>query len=143
MIGDAPPMVGMITPTAGQAFAGGSVVPITWAASDDEGLRSFDIHASYDGGRTWHTIAQNLPGSATSFNWQLPPSTGIADLRIRVMARDLRFQNSSSGGDRALSITPGTGPAPCYANCDGSTAAPVLNVLDFSCFLNRFASGCT
>ena len=30
-----------------------------------------------------------------------------------------------------------------YANCDGSTTAPVLNVLDFSCFLNRFAAGCT
>jgi hypothetical protein len=29
-----------------------------------------------------------------------------------------------------------------YANCDGSTAAPVLNVLDFNCFLNRFAAGC-
>jgi hypothetical protein len=29
----------------------------------------------------------------------------------------------------------------CYANCDGSTAAPVLNVLDFNCFLNRFAAG--
>ncbi|MFN0134163.1 MAG: S8 family serine peptidase [Phycisphaerales bacterium] len=28
----------------------------------------------------------------------------------------------------------------CYANCDGSTAAPVLNVNDFTCFLNRFAS---
>ncbi len=30
-----------------------------------------------------------------------------------------------------------------YANCDGSTTPPVLNVLDFSCFLNRFAAGCT
>jgi hypothetical protein len=29
-----------------------------------------------------------------------------------------------------------------YANCDGSTAAPVLNVLDFNCFLNRFSAGC-
>jgi hypothetical protein len=29
----------------------------------------------------------------------------------------------------------------CYANCDGSTTAPVLNVLDFGCFLNRFAAG--
>jgi len=29
-----------------------------------------------------------------------------------------------------------------YANCDGSTSAPVLNVLDFTCFLQRFASGC-
>jgi hypothetical protein len=29
-----------------------------------------------------------------------------------------------------------------YANCDGSTVAPVLNVLDFNCFLTRFAAGC-
>jgi type 1 glutamine amidotransferase len=29
-----------------------------------------------------------------------------------------------------------------YANCDGSTAAPLLNVLDFNCFLNRFGAGC-
>ncbi len=29
----------------------------------------------------------------------------------------------------------------CYANCDTSTTSPVLNVLDFSCFLNRFAAG--
>lgn len=29
-----------------------------------------------------------------------------------------------------------------YANCDGSTAAPLLNVADFTCFLQRFAAGC-
>jgi hypothetical protein len=29
-----------------------------------------------------------------------------------------------------------------YANCDGSTAAPVLNVADFTCFLSRYAAGC-
>jgi hypothetical protein len=28
------------------------------------------------------------------------------------------------------------------ANCDGSTAAPVLNVNDFICFNNKFAAGC-
>ena len=32
-------------------------------------------------------------------------------------------------------------PAACYANCDGSVAAPILNVNDFTCFLNRFAAG--
>jgi hypothetical protein len=30
---------------------------------------------------------------------------------------------------------------PCYANCDGSAAAPLLNFADFSCFLQRFAAG--
>ena len=29
-----------------------------------------------------------------------------------------------------------------YANCDGSTAAPVLNVNDFICFQQKFAAGC-
>ncbi|MBL9030119.1 MAG: immunoglobulin domain-containing protein [Phycisphaerae bacterium] len=29
----------------------------------------------------------------------------------------------------------------CYANCDGSTAPPVLNVNDFTCFLNKYAAG--
>ena len=30
----------------------------------------------------------------------------------------------------------------CYPNCDNSTAVPVLNVADFTCFLQAFASGC-
>jgi hypothetical protein len=29
-----------------------------------------------------------------------------------------------------------------YANCDNSTLPPVLNVADFTCFLQRFAAGC-
>jgi uncharacterized membrane protein len=29
----------------------------------------------------------------------------------------------------------------CYANCDQSTGTPVLNVGDFTCFMNRYAAG--
>jgi hypothetical protein len=29
---------------------------------------------------------------------------------------------------------------PCYANCDGSTTPPILNVEDFTCFINEFAA---
>lgn len=29
----------------------------------------------------------------------------------------------------------------CYANCDGSTTAPILNVNDFICFQTQFAGG--
>lgn len=28
----------------------------------------------------------------------------------------------------------------CYANCDNSTAPPVLNALDFACFLTKYAA---
>jgi len=34
-------------------------------------------------------------------------------------------------------------PAPCYANCDESTAPPILNVSDFICFQSAFAAGST
>ena len=34
-----------------------------------------------------------------------------------------------------------TPPATCYANCDASTNAPILNVNDFICFNNLFAAG--
>jgi hypothetical protein len=34
-----------------------------------------------------------------------------------------------------------TGTVPCYANCDGSTTPPILNVEDFTCFINQFAAG--
>jgi Concanavalin A-like lectin/glucanases superfamily len=33
--------------------------------------------------------------------------------------------------------------AACYANCDGSTTPPILNVADFTCFLQKFAAGDT
>jgi hypothetical protein len=47
--------------------------------------------------------------------------------------------NSGQSGDFVLTVA---GPAAaCYANCDGSSIPPVLNVLDFNCFLNRFATG--
>jgi hypothetical protein len=29
-----------------------------------------------------------------------------------------------------------------YANCDGSTTPPILNVDDFTCFINAYAQGC-
>jgi hypothetical protein len=31
-------------------------------------------------------------------------------------------------------------PATCYPNCDHSTAVPFLNVLDFACYLQKFAA---
>jgi hypothetical protein len=65
-----------------------------------------------------HTVA---PGS---------PAIG-QPLKIRLGgANQTNFDNVrlSRGGD-------------CYANCDGSTASPILNVNDFVCFQQRFAAG--
>jgi hypothetical protein len=39
----------------------------------------------------------------------------------------------------AAAWAPGAGG--CYANCDGSTEVPFLNVNDFNCFVNKYAAG--
>ena len=104
-LNDAPPTVSLTFPQAGNSFAPGGVIPITWTASDDEGLRGFDILASYNAARTWQPVAQNLPGTARSFDWQTAPGTGFSDVRLMVIAKDWRFQTSSDGSARTFVIS--------------------------------------
>lgn len=54
-----------------------------------------------------------------------------------VPAADVRYAFSISGLENPLQTSP-----TCYANCDNSTNAPILNALDFSCFLLRYRAGC-
>lgn len=44
------------------------------------------------------------------------------------------------GGQQTAFVVTGFPPASgaCYANCDASTTAPILSVVDFACFLKRF-----
>jgi hypothetical protein len=111
-LGFDPPVVDLESPVGGESFPGGSIVPISWTATASEGLRSFDIQGSYDSGRTWHLIVRDLPSAAVSYDWQLPPSSGIADVRVRVVARDVRFQNSSSTSGPFNIIPSGPTPTP-------------------------------
>jgi len=94
-IGDQAPQVQFVGPSA-TLFPEGSVVRLAWAASDDEALRSFDVQASYDGGRGWNQLVGGLPGDTTEWNWQLPASTQDGPILVRVVATDLRFQTSSA-----------------------------------------------
>jgi hypothetical protein len=56
-------------------------------------------------------------------------------IRVRVLGNEGDGWNHTD--DWQVVVTP---PA-CYANCDASTASPVLNVGDFTCFLQKYASG--
>jgi hypothetical protein len=42
-----------------------------------------------------------------------------------------------------IQVDPACAGPICYANCDGSTMEPVLNVDDFTCFINEFAAAGT
>ena len=105
-LNDAPPSVTLSSPQPGQAIPANTNVPITWTASDDEGLRSFDIIASYDSGRTWQPIVRDLPGTARNYNWQTAPGTGYATgVRVKVIAKDWRFQSASDGNDHVTAVS--------------------------------------
>jgi hypothetical protein len=115
---DAPPQIQMTAPNAGQSFPAGGVVPISWIASDDEAIRSFTILYSTDSGRTWLTMVENLPATARNFDWRLPFGSGFDDVRVRVVAFDRRFQNSSDGAARSFRITPNQTPSARRAEFD-------------------------
>ncbi len=141
LLGDAPPTVALTSTHAGASYPGGSTVNINWSASDDEALRSFDIRASFDGGSRWFIVARDLPASARGYTWQLPASTGIPSVNLRVVAKDLRFQNTSAETG-AFTITPGSWPLPCPADIGSAGAVPgsdgLLNNNDFIVFIDYF-----
>jgi hypothetical protein len=59
---------------------------------------------------------------------------------VLVGSKAMHANTFGNGGNTYLFDT-GVGGAACYGNCDESTTEPVLNVLDFNCFLNRFSAG--
>ena len=48
--------------------------------------------------------------------------------------------NTAGGGGTGLAVF-AAAPCACYANCDASTTAPILNINDFICFQAKFAAG--
>ncbi|MGE3181140.1 MAG: hypothetical protein AB7N71_05870 [Phycisphaerae bacterium] len=129
--GDFPPVVEMLSPADGEFFAFGGTVPIVWTATDDEAVRSFAIHASYDDGRTWHVIADDLEADQPSFDWRLPAvGPEMTGVRLRVVVRDLRFQESSDGMDRTITLVAGSSMLTGDANCDG-----IVSVGDVGAFV--------
>jgi probable HAF family extracellular repeat protein len=75
-------------------------------------------------------------GSAIA-GWEFTSATGLSADGRTIVGNGLNPQ----GAGEAFIARLGNAPAPCYANCDSSVTPPVLNVGDFTCFLQRFAAG--
>jgi agmatine deiminase len=120
-------------PRGGETLQPGNIFQIFWISDDDQGVTAVDLLLSTDGGQTFPTtIASNLPRLG-SFNWVVP-AMDTSRARVRVVARDAGARTGFDQSSRNFTIG-----EPCYANCDESTAAPVLNIDDFLCFINEFA----
>jgi hypothetical protein len=102
------------------------------------------------------TGSLSVPASVWVAVWFVQTSGGIPGVRMNTQAPTVGTV-SVTRAFREGGVGPwGTDPVgdwmtmqliaaapPCYANCDGSTIAPILNVSDFICFGNRFVAGDT
>lgn len=140
LLADPPPTLSLTSNHAGRSYPGDSVVPITWTANDDESLRAFDIRASFDGGARWFLIARDLPAASRAYEWRLPASNGIPDVRLRVVAKDLRFQNTSAESP-PFAITPAPWSTPC-GTADFNQDGDVGTDLDIEAFFACLAGNC-
>jgi hypothetical protein len=97
-------------------------------------------YAASGGWTTYITSTEVLEGGG----WSSGPDV-INGLRTMAFAGNSTWLVRSTGYDgayRAYTETMRIAPVtpPCYANCDGSTTPPILNVEDFTCFINEFAA---
>lgn len=103
-LGDSPPQVELVAPPPGTRVVAGADLDIEWTASDDQGLRNIAIQASYDDGESWHFIAETVDPILDQYTWSLAPGAEFAQVRLRVIATDLRFQRSSFTQPASFSI---------------------------------------
>jgi len=79
---------------------------------------------------------QPLVSSNGQWSWNTSATPG----QVAIQALDLYSQMNGFRWDDIVIEQVGGGGG-CYANCDGSSAVPFLNVNDFICFQSAFAAG--
>jgi hypothetical protein len=80
------------------------------------------------------TLRWGSPCIDAGDNARVPPGA------VYDFVRGCRIVDGDANGSRVVDMGPHEFTL-CAANCDCSTGAPVLNVLDFNCFLHRFSVG--
>jgi len=88
---------------------------------------------NYGTPNVWLDLHQFLPAGYTSFS----AANAVFQDGDTIYVGGYATSDATAQAEAFLWI----GTIPCYANCDGSTSAPILNVSDFTCFLNRYAAG--
>jgi hypothetical protein len=107
----------------------------------------FLVQISNNAGLSWHTVETVGPsGANTEPGWRFH-SFRVADfvtptnqVQVRFIAADYTDSIVEAAVDD-FALSGIECRTQCYANCDGSTAAPKLTANDFQCFLGKFAAG--
>jgi hypothetical protein len=104
---EAPPLVRAIrAPVSTTRAVAGRPLTIAWTASDDRGIATLEIWFSGDDGATWTRLVGDVPGTRTSWTWQVPPHVASPAARIRVVARDFSVEAGERTSQRFTIVRP-------------------------------------
>jgi probable HAF family extracellular repeat protein len=149
----------------GDAYSGGG---FAWRWTRETGMVSLGAlpgdasSTAADVSADGSTVVGMSTGGAGGVPFIWTQERGIEDLEARLQSLGLNLAGWTDGMTVSAVSTDGlaiTGYArynggndigwvatlgsPCYANCDGSTVAPILNINDFVCFSQQFAAADT
>jgi Zinc carboxypeptidase/Carboxypeptidase regulatory-like domain len=104
---------------------------------------------SNDGVGTWTEIARHTSNGGLSWRSHEVSSSALSNLgvnftssmRVRFTANDDNPQSIVEAGVDAFAVGSIACESSCYADCDPSTGAGVLDIFDFLCFQNAFVAG--
>jgi len=148
-----PPKLVQAAPSPNQSFpAAGAPSQISITFSEAVTAAASDFTLTTPSG----PVAFTFSYAPANFTATLTPTSPLAPGQYTITARDtirsaaasialdgempgLPSGNGQAGGDAVYTFT--IEPSTCYANCDGSTIPPILNVSDFTCFLNKYSAG--
>jgi hypothetical protein len=83
----------------------GKNAEITWQTSSKAESALHDVLISTDGGKTFTSIATNLPGTSRSFDFVVPPAyANVKKARIRVIATDIEGNTAQDDSDEVFPI---------------------------------------
>ena len=97
------PSVQVTAPNGGQTWYVGSSQTIEWTGSEPEGVTSYDLAYSTDGGGTYPNAIATVPGTQTSYAWTIPAAAGTA-VRVRATAHDVNGNTGADASDANFTI---------------------------------------
>jgi hypothetical protein len=105
VVDQSPPVVQVTAPNGGETWLIGTTHNITWTGSDAEGIASYDLAYSTDGGATWPHAIATVAGTSTSYPWTIPAAAGTTN-RVRVTAVDANGNGGDDASDADFTIAP-------------------------------------
>jgi hypothetical protein len=126
------------TSPAGAGSAEYAVTALRFVATMPERTINMEGSGTYSTGPTNRMVLQlTIDGETHTYDSGpfTPGRQAASSIDITVMG------NPWECAEYDLHIVASPDAAACYANCDGSVQQPILNVQDFTCFLDRFAAG--